>query len=257
MKKYYYLVEIQFLGFRYHGWQKQPNVKTVQGMVEKTLCFIFDHNNFRTLGSSRTDAMVSAHHYAFELFTRQPVDADSLLHDLNTNLPNDIRALAVKEVGEEFNIIQSPKVKEYLYLFSFGEKNHPFCAPFMVYMAGNLDIDMMKAGAKQFEGVHNFKKYCCKPSADTVLVREVLTCEIVENDIHTSNFFPDKSYLLRVRGQGFLRHQVRLMMGALFSLGRGELTLADIELSLKGDDDEPLSFIAPSSGLILHQIDFG
>lgn len=256
MKKYYYLVEIQFLGFRYHGWQKQPNVKTVQGMVEKTLCFIFDHKNFRTLGSSRTDARVSANHYALELFTKEPVNPDTLLYALNINLPNDIRALKVKEVGEEFNIIQSPKIKEYLYLFSFGEKNHPFCAPFMVYIEEDLDIELMKAGAQLFEGTHHFKKYCCKPSADTVLEREVLTCEIVENEVYTANFFPEKSYLLRVRGKGFLRHQVRLMMGALFGLGKGELTLDNIAESLKGHDDEPLSYIAPSSGLMLNKVDF-
>lgn len=257
MQKYYYLIELQFLGFRYHGWQKQPNVKTVQGMVEKTLCFIFEHENFKTLGSSRTDAMVSANHFAFELFMREPADPEQLLFDLNVNLPNDIRALGVKEVGERFNIIQSPKIKEYLYLFSFGGKNHPFCAPFMVYMAEILDIEAMKKGAKLFEGVHNFRKYCCKPSVDTTLEREILQCEIVENDIYTANFFPNQSYLLRVRGQGFVRHQVRLMMGALFSLGKGELTLEEIRDSLQGHDDEPLSYIAPASGLMLQSIEFG
>lgn len=254
MKKYFYLIELQFLGFRYHGWQKQPNVKTVQGMVEKTLSFIFEHTNFKTLGSSRTDAMVSANHFAFELFMREPADPQELLAQLNVNLPNDIRALSVIEVGEDFNVIQDPKVKEYVYLFSFGEKNHPFCAPFMVYMQDDLNINLMKKGAKLFEGVHNFSSYCYKPSSETILQREISLCEIRENDLYTASFFPKQSYILHVHGQGFMRHQVRLMMGTLFALGRGDVSLEDISASLKNDFSEALTFMAPASGLMLNKL---
>lgn len=225
-------------------------------MVEKTLAYIFKHTSFRTLGSSRTDAMVSADDFAFELFLREPADPGQLLHELNENLPNDIRALTVRQVGDNFNIIQHAKEKEYLYLFSFGQKNHPFCAPFMVYMDEALDIQRMQAAAPLFEGEHNFRKYCCKPSVDTILIREVLKCEIVENDVYTSCFFPEHSFMLRVRGKGFLRHQVRLMMGALLRVGKGEWTLEDIKKSLTPTDDEPLTEIAPASGLMLHKIKF-
>ncbi|MBL6449960.1 tRNA pseudouridine(38-40) synthase TruA [Fulvivirga sp. 29W222] len=256
MRKYFYLVELQFLGFRYHGWQKQPNVKTVQGMVEKTLTFILEHSEFRTLGSSRTDAMVSANNFAFELFMREPVDTQFLLEQLNINLPNDIRALSVEEVTENFNVIQDPKVKEYLYLFSYGEKNHPFCAPFMVYMKEQLDIELMKEGAKLFEGTHNFSSYCYKPSEDTILHREILYCEIRENDVFTANFFPKHSYALHVHGQGFMRHQVRLMMGTLFALGNGDITLEEIKKSLEDRHTEALSFMAPASGLMLNNLHY-
>lgn len=225
-------------------------------MVEKTLTFIFDHSNFRTLGSSRTDAMVSANNFAFELFMKEPVEPEYLLQQLNVNLPNDIRALDVVEVTEGFNVIQDPKVKEYLYLFSFGEKNHPFCAPFMVYMNEDLDIELMKQGAKIFEGLHNFSSYCYKPSQDTILEREVLFCEIQENDIYTANFFPKQSYALHVHGQGFMRHQVRLMMGALFALGKGDITLEHIQMSLKSGHSEALSFMAPASGLMLNNLHY-
>ena len=64
----FYLIRIEFLGFRYHGWQKQPNFRSIQGMVDKTFEFIFQHNDFKTHGCGRTDAKVSADDYAFELF---------------------------------------------------------------------------------------------------------------------------------------------------------------------------------------------
>ena len=63
-----YLIHIQFLGFRFHGWQKQPDVKTVHEMIDKTLWFVLGHEAYKTMGASRTDAKVSAQHFVFELF---------------------------------------------------------------------------------------------------------------------------------------------------------------------------------------------
>jgi tRNA pseudouridine38-40 synthase len=255
-QKYYYLIEFQYMGFRYHGWQKQPDVKTVQGMVDKTLAAILGHSDFNTLGASRTDGLVSANQSAFELFTDTPVDAAWLLQVMNLKLPNDIKALAVKEVDSSFNIIRDTKVKEYLYLFSYGEKNHPFCAPYMVYMHEELDIERMQAGARLFEGRHNFRSYCSKPAEDTQFEREILLSTIKENDIYTANFFPEKSFVYQVRGTAFMRHQVRLMMGALFSLGKGELSLDRISTSLDGLHPGPVSHMAPASGLILQHVSY-
>ena len=67
-KKFYYLIDIQYLGYRFHGWQKQPKVKTLQFMVDRTLKFILEKQSFKTLAAGRTDAMVSANETAIELF---------------------------------------------------------------------------------------------------------------------------------------------------------------------------------------------
>jgi tRNA pseudouridine38-40 synthase len=81
-------------------------------------------------------------------------------------------------------------------------------------------------------------------------------CEIVPNTFLTANFFPETSYAVRVKGQGFMRHQVRMMMGSLISLGKGEITLEDIRKSLTENRDEPLHKIAPASGLLLNGVEF-
>lgn len=255
--KYFYIVKIQFLGFRFHGWQKQTNAKTLHEMVDKSLEFVFQHTNFKTLGASRTDAKVSATNYVFELFMNEEIDRFHFLSSLNSNFPNDIRALSVKKVTKSFNIIQQSKLKEYLYFFSYGEKNHPFVSPILVGIEENLDIELMKIGAKLFEGKHYFHKYCTKPSNKTNFKRDILSCEIYNNDIYTANFFPKKSYVLRVKGKGFLRYQIRFMMGVLFQLGKNEITLEYIERSIaKNNDRKPLKFIAPASGLQLYNIEF-
>ncbi|MGB7842483.1 MAG: tRNA pseudouridine(38-40) synthase TruA [Salinimicrobium sp.] len=257
-QRFYYLLEIQYLGYRLHGWQVQPGLKTVEGLVKKTLKFVLEDRRFKILGSSRTDAMVSAHEAAFELFIdHEPLEnmADFLVL-FNKNLPPDIRALSIKEVDEKFNIIQHPKQKEYLYLFSYGKKSHPFAAPLLATFLEPLDIELMMAAAKIFEGKHSFHNFCTKPSAHTILEREIETCEISINKEITASFCPDKTYVLKVRAAGFLRNQIRLMMGSLVLVGRGELSLEELEKSLSPEVSMLMNYIAPGSGLILNKIDF-
>ncbi|WP_372936406.1 tRNA pseudouridine(38-40) synthase TruA [Seonamhaeicola sp.] len=257
MKKYFYVINIQYLGYRFHGWQKQPNVKTLHLMVDRTLNFILEGRYFKSLISGRTDAMVSAENAVFELFLQHEIkDLDAFLELFNYNLPQDIRALGITKVDAKFNIINHPKTKEYLYLFTYGEKCHPFCAPIMTTILDDLNIEIMKQGAKLFEGEHYLKAYCYKPTNKGIYTRIIETCELVENTIYTANYFPDKTYILRVRGKGFMRNQIRLMMGTLFDLGKGKLTLDDIKASLKPNNAIKMDYIAPASGLILNKVDF-
>ena len=257
MKKYFYVINIQYLGYRFHGWQKQPNVKTLHLMVDRTLNFILEGKYFKSLSSGRTDAMVSAESAAFELFLQEPIEDEiAFLELFNLNLPQDIRALDIKEVDDKFNIIQHSKIKEYLYLFTYGEKCHPFCAPIMTTILDVLDIELMKQGAKLFEGENYLKSYCYKPTDKGIYTREILTCELVENTIYTANYFPKKSYILRVRGKGFMRNQIRLMMGTLLDLGKGKLSIEDIRFSLLPNSIVKMDYIAPASGLILNKIEF-
>ena len=257
MKKYFYVINIQYLGYRFHGWQKQPNVKTLHLMVDRTLNFILEGKYFKSLSSGRTDAMVSAESAAFELFLREPIEDEiAFLELFNLNLPQDIRALDIKEVDDKFNIIQHSKIKEYLYLFTYGEKCHPFCAPIMTTILDVLDIELMKQGAKLFEGENYLKSYCYKPTDKGIYTREILTCELVENTIYTANYFPKQSYILRVRGKGFMRNQIRLMMGTLIDLGKGKLSIEDIRFSLLPNSIVKMDYIAPASGLILNKIEF-
>lgn len=253
-----YIIRIQYLGFRYRGWFWQRNVKTVQEMVQKTLLFVFHHERFKTLGAGRTDAMVSSNDYAFELFMSEPIeDFDVFMQDFNTNLPSDIRALEIKEVDSSFNIMLDSKVKEYVYLFSYGEKFHPFSAPYMAFQYADLDIELMKKGAKLYEGTHHFGKYCSQPSPNAVFERTIDFCEITVNDLYTANFFPENSYMMKIRSKGFMRYQIRFIMGALFKLGRGEITLDHIIESLKPSENrEHLEHPAPASGLILNTLTY-
>lgn len=254
-KKHFYLLRIQFLGFRYHGWQKQSNIKTVQGMVDKTIAYVLQHKNFKTLGSSRTDAMVSANDFALELFCFEQMQPD-FLELLNQNLPSDIRALSIEEVDEGFNIIQNAKEKEYHYVFGFGDKPHPFTAPILTFLQDSLDIDLMNDAAQDFVGEHNFKAFCVNTGEQAKTIRTVSECAIVDNDLYTGSFLPGNSHILIVKGPGFGRHQVRMMMAFLFEVGRGNLNRDDLKNSLSTGVTDFAINPAPASGLILHKVAF-
>ena len=256
-KRFYYLIKIQYLGYRFHGWQKQPDVKTIHLMIDRTLKYILGDQRFKTLGAGRTDAMVSANEAALELFLYDtPIeDFNSFLNVFNFNLPQDIRAISITEADKDFNIIQDSKLKEYHYVFSQGQKNHPFCAPILTTILEPLNIELMKFGATLFQGTHDFKPYCYKASKSGQFVRTINSCEIVDNTIYTANFFPKNSYVLKIVGKGFMRNQIRLMMGVLIKLGKGEIDTEFIKKTLSGDDIH-LDYIAPASGLILHSLSF-
>ena len=257
-KRFYYLIKIQFLGYRFHGWQKQPNQKTIHLMIDKTLNFILENIAFKTLGSGRTDAMVSANETAIELFIEDfPLqNLNSFLEDFNFNLPQDIRALSIQEVNSHFNIIQDVKEKEYHYVFAYGSKFHPFCAPLITTILEPLNINLMKQGAKLFQGKHNFRTYSYKANEKGNYERDLSCCKIIGNTIYKANFFPKKSYLLKINGKGFGRHQIRLIMGALIKLGKGEIDLDYISKSLLINSSKTMDYIAPASGLILHRVKF-
>ena len=200
---------------------------------------------------------MAARNYYFQLFCHDPVDIEGFIKQFNKNAPLDIKALTIKEVPKNFNIIQAPKCKEYHYYFSFGSKNHPFAASLMVGFDDDLDIELMQQGAILFEGTHYFHKYCTQPTKHTVFKRNIESCRIEENQILQSNFFPEKSYVLKVKASGFLRYQIRLMMGMLVDLGNKVVTIEQIIASLKENNDRiHLRHIVPGSGLQLYDITF-
>ena len=252
----FYLARIEFLGFRYSGWQTQPGVKTVEEMINKTFKFIFKHDRFKVLGSGRTDAKVSADDFAFELFLNETIDIPKMLITLNQNLPFDIRVKTIEEVDAKFNIIQHPKIKEYHYYFSYGDKPHPFNAPHIINFEQELNITKMKEAVKVYEGTHNFKRFACKPTKHTIFNREIISASIEKNRRYLGDHVPKNAHVFKVKSKGFLRYQVRLMMAALIDVGSGVYTIEDLKNILIEYDKEPMKHNAPSSGLNLHKINF-
>jgi tRNA pseudouridine38-40 synthase len=212
-------------------------------------------HNFKTLGSSRTDARVSAVSYYFQLFIEEPLD-ENFLPLFNTNLPADIEAVEVKAIDDSFNIIQSPSGKEYRYYFYYGAKKYPFASPFLSYFPVELDIELMKKGMNVFLGKHDFRRYVTQPAENTDTVRTIEQSELRVNSDFAGSMFPPESYMMVFISTGFMRHQIRLMAGQLVHLGSGKITLEALAESLENPGDQRLDYIAPGSGLMLYKTFF-
>lgn len=252
--KFYYLFCFQYLGFRYHGWSKQVGHKTVQGTIEEELIALLGNENFKSLGASRTDSMVSAHENYFELILEESIkNLDEFILLLNQKLPPDIKILKGRVVDSDFKIIQAAKQKDYHYYFSFGEKLHPFCSPYMAMINEELDIELMKKAARLFVGEHNFSAFCYRLKEGQSPVRLIDDASIEFNRDYVGAFFPEQSFVFKVKAKSFLRHQVRLMMGALLMVGMKELSLEELKEMLGGSTSKKL-MTAPASGLVLHKI---
>lgn len=248
-----FLIRLQFLGLRYHGVQKQVNHQTIQGRLEQVLRTAFVEEDVKTRFSSRTDAMVSAEETYCLLMFNNPKSKE-VVESALTKLPPDILVLDSRAVEESFTLLKKTKVKTYRYFFSHNQaKPHVFAAPFMTILNEELDIELMKEGAKLFLGTHSFENYCYKPKEGTLFTRTIDSAKVVENTFLTANFFPSQSFVFEVASAGFMRGQVRLMMGSLFRLGKKEISLSELRSSLKTVDPSFVKWMVPSPGLILHK----
>lgn len=245
------------MGFRYHGWQKQKSGhKTIQEMLDKTLWFMLGEYNSKTLGASRTDAMVSADDFVCKITTKVEVSAKELFDGLNQNLPQDIKVMDLVQTDVDRNIIDESKTKTYRYYFCNELKANPMISPFMTNFKDNLDFDLIKEAAHIFKGEHDFKRFCYRPTPDKTFAREIESSSVYENTDLIGSFFPVNSYVFEVKAKGFMRHQVRIMMGALILIGSKKLTIDELKESLLGESFERIPLIAPASGLKLFKTDF-
>ncbi|PSL05675.1 tRNA pseudouridine(38-40) synthase TruA [Cecembia rubra] len=255
-RPYSYLFYLQYLGLRYAGWQKQKGIKTVQGTIERGIRYVLDHEDFTLLGASRTDSGVSCERGAFQLFLRRPLEQVDFLEKVNESLPADIRLLSFQQVANSFNIIQDISWKEYHFQMAFGEKFHPFASANFGYFPGKPDPAKMQEAASLFKGQHDFRRFCSIDKISENYQRNIFESEIIFHPHTGQTLVPENALIYKVRGDGFLRYQVRMMVSALVELGMGRLSLEDIRTALQSKDKNPLVRHASANGLLLYDLGF-
>lgn len=252
-----YKLILQYKGSRYSGFQIQVVDQTIQGELNKALKILSKSEDVKSIGSGRTDAGVHAFGQVVKIEIPVNIPEQSLVRAINSHLPHDIRVVKAERANELFHPIYSAKSKEYNYLFSTQEMITPFADELVTHFPYELDIELMRKGCQVFCGEHDFINYQCTGTEVETTVRKIHSCELqyFKGEGHFGHIL-EEYYVLRVVGNGFLKQMVRLMMGALWSLGRGKITLEELENSLKTPLSQRLGATAPPQGLYLKEVHY-
>jgi tRNA pseudouridine38-40 synthase len=256
-----YKASFSYKGTRYLGWQIQnPGDLTVQGEILKILKEIskdFDDEKVRILGSGRTDTGVHAIDQVTKITLPLEVPPNGLLQALNSLLPDDIRAQSVEFTTEEFHPIRDAISKEYIYYFAQEKLSSPFCADLISTCTHPLDFEKMRQGLELIKGQHDFSQFKTMGTQTPTTIRNIFEAELVHIPAQTDlPWLNIPCIALRFKGDGFLKQMVRLLVGALWNVGRGKSTLSQLEFALTGASGPRVGAVAPPNGLYLKKVHY-
>ena len=248
---HYYRLVIQYKGTRYLGWQIQPERSgfTVQGELNKALAAV-SKATVHTIGSGRTDSGVHALGQVVKAAIELEIAPEKLLRALNSHLPDDIRVIQAESSDHEFMPTVHAVSKEYHYRFTLGRYPSALQNELIANHSFELDLDLMKEACKLLIGEHDFMNYFCEGTEVSSTVRTIYECEIREVPQGPWEMLP-AHYVFKVVGNGFLKQMVRLLMGAVWNVGRGKISLTDFKTSLSEKAHHRLGMVAPAEGLYM------
>jgi len=209
-------------GACFHGWQFQPGLPTIQGALNDAASHI-TQDKIIVHGASRTDAGVHALGQVAHFKTHSALSAGEFQRSLNALLPPAIRVIAAEEAGLNFQARWQAQAKTYRYRIFRGTVLPPFDHGRALHYYGALDETAMAAGARLFEGEHDFTTFAASGGEedDREMTRVIYASEIVRDSDRE-----EIAYV--VRGRSFLRYMVRKIVGTLIEVGKGKLSPGDI-----------------------------
>jgi len=241
-----YLLRLSFCGTKYHGWQYQENAVSVQGILRDKLAKIFKKDCPFPAGCSRTDTGVHALDFVATLPEVLKIPAESLRRGVNSFLPRDIRITEVKIIDGDFLDGRAFVVgKHYRYLICMTETASPFSKDLSWHSAYPLDIPEMQKALDHFIGTHDFTSFMATGSDVKSTVRTIRKAKI-----RVMNNYLVMDYL----GDGFLKHQVRIISGTLAAVGRGRIKADDIPEIIKAKNRNRAESTLPGKGLYLYKL---
>ena len=259
---YHHRLVISYKGTGYFGWQdlgaseKKP---TVQASIKQILQKICKYQSCAISAASRTDAGVHAQGQVVKITIAIAIESRKLLLGMNSLLPDDIRILQCEPCAAEFNSNRDSKSKEYHYYFCTDPIYNPALNDIVAHIPSSskssatelLDIELMQRACKLFIGEHDFYSFARRDANISSTFRTIFSCEILRAQPST---FCNEIYYLKIVGNGFLKQMVRYIAGALFALGRHQLSLSSISEALASPKQDKISPRAKSRGLHLIQI---
>lgn len=241
---------IKYKGTRFYGWEKQIGQISIQEEIETALGKVFN-GEISIYGSGRTDAGVHALGQTFHFdINDNRYDADDLKYRLNSILPADIEIISLTYLEDEsdFHSRYSATSKIYEYRISLKAKN-PFRYEYCwMLKTTSFDMDLFDQAINKFVGKHNFKNFTSKEEDADDFIREIFA-------INRRFDGENEEIVVEMNGNGFMRYQIRYMIGTAVNIATGKEDLSFIDEKLDSDKTRSIiSYKAPAQGLYLKKV---
>ena len=240
-----YFIELQYDGAAYFGWQRQPDVATLQGTIEQKLSMLRGVPT-EIVGSGRTDTGVNASFYVAHFDAEEAVDCSQLAYKLNKVLPSDIAILRIYEVEAERHARFDAREREYTYFLT--PKKLPFRRFSAWHYAVNLDVESMNLAAEKLLEHEDFTSFAKLNSNNKTNI-----CHITHARWSVE---ADGTLRFTIRADRFLRNMVRAIVGTLVDVGRGRYTVEEFDDIIRSRDLSRSSAGAVASGLFLSDVKY-
>jgi len=239
-----FLITIEYDGATFHGWQVQPDVRTVQSVVEDAVAKATTVRT-RVTGAGRTDAGVHALGQVAHFDSASALPPETMLKAVNHWLPKPVVVRNCRIVPESFHACFSPSTKTYRYRILRGDLRSPLRAGRVWNISRTLDVPAMSECAQMLVGKHDFTSFCSEHAEVKTRVRRLISSDVVAKD--------DELHYV-VAGRGFLYNMVRIIAGTLVDVGRGEMTPHEFAAALLARRRTATGITAPACGLTLMHI---
>lgn len=240
------MLTVAYDGTNYHGWQLQPNVVTIESVLNEALSVLFQEE-IKVIGASRTDTGVHALGNIAVFDTNARMPAEKVSYALNQRLPEDIRIQSSVEVPLDFHPRKQNSRKTYEYKIQNSEFPMPVYRLYSHFTYVPLDVERMQRAADYLKGEHDFKSFCSVNTMAETTIRTIYDITVEKSgDMIT----------IRVTGSGFLYNMVRIIAGTLIEAGKGNLPPERIAEILNALDRTKAGPTAPACGLTLVKYDY-
>ncbi len=238
-----YRLDLAYDGTGFHGYARQPDVRTVQGELEDAL---FKHTGpVTTSVAGRTDAGVHARLQTVSL-EAAGLEPDRLLRSLNSQLGPEIAVMAVVEVGADFDARFSALSRRYRYFIHNVPVLDPRSRLYAWHVPDRLDVERLNEAASHFVGAHDFASFCRAAEGKTT------TRTVLEAGWTASG----PQVVFEVRALAFCHQMVRSMVALCTEVGRGRFAAGDVPAVLAAHDRNAARGAAPPHGLVLWDVEY-
>ena len=241
-----FLIKFSYDGSRFCGFQAQKNQRSIEEKMNEALTKVNNGKKTCITATGRTDKGVHALAQYGHADINVEINERQLKRALNSFLPEDIHVINTTEVDDDFHARYDAKGKTYKYIMNLGEYN-PMERNYVFQYNYDIDVDAMRKAIRYFEGEHDYRAFVTENKERENCVRQIFYTNIDEED--------DK-LIIEFQGNGFLRYQVRNMVGYLIKVGEGKATPESVVDVLESLDRTKSGKTAPAVGLYLVDVEF-